>query len=50
MRALMASANTTGSMLLPRNCHSKEEWSVIDAANAANTERMSNARKGTGRN
>ena len=42
--------DTTGSLFPTRTCHSKEEWPAIDAANAANTERMSNARKGTGRN
>ena len=49
-KSICRSANTTGSMFPTRTCHSKEEWSAIDAANAANTERMSNARKGTGRN
>jgi hypothetical protein len=49
-KPICRSANTTGSMFPTRTCHSKEEWSAIDAANAANTERMSNARKGTGRN
>ncbi|MDQ0836966.1 hypothetical protein [Sphingomonas faeni] len=44
------SEDKTGSMFPTRTCHSKEEWTAIDAANASNVERMSNARKSAGRN
>lgn len=49
-KAICRSEDTTGSLFPTRTCHSKEEWSAIDAANAANAERIRNSRNGVGRN
>lgn len=49
-KPICRSENTTGSMFPTRTCHTKEEWAAIDAANAANAERMQNSRSTTGRN
>ncbi len=48
-KPICRSEDKTGSMFPVKTCHSKEEWVAIDAANAANVERVSNARK-AGRN
>jgi hypothetical protein len=48
-KPICRSEDKTGSMFPVKTCHSKEEWAAIDVANAANVERMSNARK-AGRN
>jgi hypothetical protein len=49
-KPICRSEDTTGSMFPTRTCHTKEEWTTIDAANAANAERMRNSRSSTGRN
>lgn len=48
-KPLCRNESTTGSMFAKKTCHSKEEWAAIDLANAADVERISNARK-AGRN
>jgi len=49
-KPICRSEDTTGSMFPTRTCHSKEEWTAIDATNAANAERMRNSRSSAGRN
>lgn len=49
-KTICRSEDTTGSMFPTRTCHSKEEWTAIDAANAANAERLRNSRGAAGRN
>lgn len=44
LKTICRSEDTTGSMFPTRTCHSKEEWTAIDAANAANAERLRNSR------
>lgn len=41
---------TTGSIFSTRTCYTKEDWVAIDAANAANIERMRSSRSVNGRN
>lgn len=48
-KPICRSENVTGSIFPTRTCHSKEEWVAIDAANAADAERMSSARNSSGR-
>jgi hypothetical protein len=50
LKPICRSEDTTGSMFPTRTCHTKEEWTAIDAANAANAERMRNSRSSAGRN
>ncbi|TXC71505.1 hypothetical protein FSB78_11540 [Sphingomonas ginsenosidivorax] len=47
-KPICRSEPVTGSIFPQRSCHSKEEWTAIDAANAANAERMSAARNAGG--
>lgn len=41
-KPICRSETTTGSRFTTRTCHSKEEWTAIDAANAAIIERNRN--------
>jgi hypothetical protein len=48
-KPICRSESVTGTHLSTQTCHSKEEWTLIDAQNAANAKRMSYLRDGAGR-
>jgi hypothetical protein len=48
-KPICRSEETTGSMFPTRTCHSKQGWTAIDAANAANAERLRNSHGTAGR-